>query len=515
MLKRTGPIVFSAAKKVDSAQYSRVVAIYNRLVQARGDFRYPVPIFNLSKEEKSCAYMDYEQLEIKLEEKALGVCNTFGTNSEAAIAFLLGHELTHYYEKHGWRKGFADDYKDLKIGIQLDKIADDAANETEADYLGGFLAYSAGFGLFDKGADVIQSLYKAYGLKTDIPGYPSLSDRQALSTRSAEKMNRLVQVFDMANLLTAIGKYPEAYDYYRYIAVEYQSREVYNNLGVTAMMDALQRFTENELKFRFPIELDLESSASKGKDNAQVRTALLKEAILQFDAAISLDPSYAPSYLNKAIAYALLGDTERARFYANVEARQPATAKPYPKILLDIDVLLGILEANGGNAKKAKTLFQSSANAGSEIAKINLKILLKQPVNAANANTSSFAKSEKIDGLEISDIVANPKFIEKYTVEISNELKFLQNPKIGKFSNLYINQNTSNRQLNFILFTAPGYGEKTAQNIGIGADRATIVKAYGDPQRTLETTRGQILVYGKLLFILGADGKLQRWANYQ
>ncbi|MBK9487514.1 MAG: hypothetical protein IPO07_01035 [Haliscomenobacter sp.] len=121
----------SGSKKIDSVQYRRVLNIYNRLVQARGDFRFPVPSFNLVAEERRVAGIDYDQLNIVLEEKALGVCNSFGADADAAIAFLLAHELTHYYEKHAWRSGFAEDNKDLKIGVAMNKLADDAANETK------------------------------------------------------------------------------------------------------------------------------------------------------------------------------------------------------------------------------------------------------------------------------------------------------------------------------------------------------------------------------------------------
>jgi tetratricopeptide (TPR) repeat protein len=514
MLKKKSFIAKSIIS-VDSVQYRRVLNIYNRLVLARGDFRYPVPKFNLSTEEEHCAFMDYNLLEIQLEVKALGVCNSFGADAETAIAFLLAHELTHYYEKHGWRNSFAEDFKDLKVSTTLiNNVADKAANETEADYLGGFLTYSAGYGLFDKGSKVIQSLYNAYGLKELIPGYPSLSDRQKLSQRTAEKIKSLVEVFEMANMLTAIGSYPEAYEYYRYILAEYQSREIYNNLGVTALLDALQRFTTDELKYRYPIELDLESSGSKGQDDQNQRSILLQKAILQFDAAISLDPDYAPAYLNKAISFALIGDSERARFYADVEARQSAASNLYPKTLVDIDVLLGILEANAGNNSKAKAFFKSAADAGSALAQVNLKILQKQALDIPVSNKAKIAQIEKIDALAIDDVANNPKFYPNLTVIINDELKFNQNPKIGSSSKLYIS-NVARGENTLIHFTLPGYTGKTATNIGIGDSRATITeKSSGNPKRTLETTRGQILVYDKQLFILNKEGKLERWANY-
>jgi hypothetical protein len=45
-------------------------------------------------------------------------------------------------------------------------------------------------------------------------------------------------------------------------------------------------------------------------------------------------------------------------------------------------------------------------------------------------------------------------------------------------------------------------------------ERAAISEAYGEPGRTLETPRGEIMIYKSTIFILGPGGKLERWANY-
>lgn len=514
MITKPGIVANLASQKIDSVQYRKVLNIYNRLVQARGDFRFPVPSFNLISEERRVAGIDYDQLNIVLEEKALGVCNTFGAETDAAIAFLLAHELTHYYEKHAWRRSFAEDHKDLKIGLDLDKVTDAAANETEADYLGGFLAYSAGFGLFQKGSEIIQSLYKAYGLKNDIPGYPSLSDRQALSRRTAEKMASLVDVYDMANLLVATGKYTEAYEYYRYLLLTYQSREIYNNLGVTAVLEALKSFKETELKYRYPIELDLESSAAKGDPTLNIREKLLRQAILHFDAAISLDPNYAPAFLNKANAFALLGDLTRARFYANIEARQASKTGNYPKVDQDIDVLMGIIEARSNNVKGAQALFTKADKAGNALGKINLRVLLKQPPLKETPAGTLWPETEKIENLSLEELSNNLRIDPKKTVSIKSQLEFLQTPNLSSGSKAFVSLIRNDEKTIFHLATA-NYTGKTARKIGIGDSRANIVTAYGEPNRSLETPLGQIMVYKNILFILGKEGKLERWANYK
>ena len=502
----------------ETPQYKKVLSVYNRLVQARGDFRYPVPTLVLLREVNRMAVMDFIKLEIILEEKAYEVCNTFGDQSDAAIAQLLAHELTHYYEKHGWRKGFVEDNKDLDIGLRLDSLSDNAAKETEADYLGGFLVYSAGYGLFDKGPEVLARLYKAYGMSVEkSEKYPSLSDRQAMGRRSAEKLAQLVEVFDMANLLTAIGNYTDAYAFYYEVLMVYQSREIYNNLGVTAVLDAMQYFSPADLKYRFPVELDLTSTATRNVVSAANRDSLLRQALLHFDAAISLDPKYAPAYLNKACVYALLKDHNRARFYAGVEARQAALNNKNSKTALGADVLLGILDALEGEVGKAQTTFKTAASAGSALAAHNLDILIGERIETETSTHSEPDKPERIDEKALARIAEEGKVDASKTIALANQLYFYQNPLQGPNSRLFVSENNLTKKTTYLHLTSPGYAGKTARQIGLGADRAAIVEVYGKPGHTVETPRGEIMVYKKnkkMIFILNTSGKLERWGNY-
>lgn len=502
----------------ETPQYQKAVSVYNRLVQARGDFRYPVPSLALLKEENRMAVMDYDKHEIIIEEKAFDVCSSFGNQSDAALAMLLAHELTHYYEKHGWRKGFVENNMDLDIGLRLDSLVDYAAKETEADYLGGFLVYSAGYGIFDKGPDVLAKLYQAYHMPVGrTEKYPSLSDRQSMSRRSAEKMAQLAEVFDMANLLTAIGNYTDAYAFYYHVLMVYQSREIYNNLGVTAVLDAMQYFGPAELKYKFPVELDLTSTATRNVLAAPNRDSLLRQALLHFDAAISLDPNYAPAYLNKACAYALLKDYNRARFYAGVEARQTALKHNYPKTALDADVLAGILDALEGQETKAQATFKAAAAADSPLAALNLRILLGENIETETTDSAEPDKPERIDEKALARVAAEGNVDDSKTLPLTAQLYFYQNPKLGPHSRLFVSENNLTKKTTYLHLTSAGYPGKTTLQIGLGADRVAIIDAYGEPSHAIETPRGEILVYKKnkkMIFMLNAAGKLERWGNY-
>lgn len=502
--------------------YEQALRVYNRLVEARGDRRYPVPALVMRKEEARVAQIFYDDLEIVLEQKAYEVCQSFGDHADAAIATLLGHELTHYYEKHAWRRSFSAEYRDLPVGIQLDSLRDDVTNETQADYLGGFLVYSAGFGMFDQGAELISRLYKAYGIPEAVSGYPSLQDRQTLSKRTTEKLQRLIEIFDMANLLTAVGKYEEALQYYKYVLQRYQSRELYNNVGVTAVLQALVFFSDNEMPYHLPLELDLESVGSRGSnDTEQLRRDLLQEAIHHFDAAISLDPDYAPAYLNKACAYLLLGDPDRAKFYAGVEALQVARSTKNGKTEVDVQVLLGIIAAQAKAPEQARSLFQQAAEQGSTLARINLDVLDGKTSPPIAATTPRGILEEKVGAATMTDVAFLPNYIDDQSVLIAPNLFFRQDPGIADDSpypdaRLYISDHTDEYIYSLFLQTKPGYTGTTALGIGIGASYADITanQAYGKPTKTIETTTGQLLVYPKVVFVMGPGDTLERWVLY-
>ncbi len=518
MARVSDPAAVSAGP-IDSSAYQRALKVYERLAQARGDFRFPVPDFAMKKEEKSVAYINYYDMEVTLESKAYEVCASFGeAEMDGAIAFLIGHELTHYYEKHAWREGFVYEHQDLGIGIQLDTLADGAAQESEADYLGGFLAYSAGYGFFDKGDQMMDRLYAAYRLPEQIPGYPSLTDRKLMSQRSAEKLARLVDVFEMANLLTAVGKYQEALRYYRYLLMHYQSRETYNNVGVTTLLDAMRYFREGELKFKYPIQLDLESITARGGEEEGLRERMIRQALLHFDGAISLDPNYAPAYLNKACAFALLGDVERAKFYASVEGKAAAERGNYPKTATDIGILLGILADQAGEVALAGQYFQVAAERGSKLAAHNYNIL-KQLPPPPPAPASFSLSQETIEGHELAILSRRLRVRLNKDVSISDNARFRQARPGGEAgqSRVFIHELNSpeKREKLYFHFTQEDYTGESGRGIKIGDTYEDVAAAYGHEPKTLETPNGAILVYNKNIFILDAQNKVKRWAVYQ
>lgn len=506
--------------------YERVLAIYNKLIEARGDYRFPAPKLLLSSNEANVAYLESGGMSIGLELKALNVIKKMGEEKgDNALAALLGHELTHFYEKHQWRRGFASTYDNLQIGKDLKSGTDlyKLTCETQSDYLGSFLAYSAGYAVYDDLPKFYEEIYKAYDLKDTMRGYAVKSDRIALANQSLEKVKDLVEVFEMANLMTAIGRYDDARAFYKHILMQYQGREIYNNLGVMTILSSLQYFTQSELKYRVPVQLDLNFGGGTKdgfSEKERIRKELLEEAIRYFDNATSMDSDYAPGYLNKACAYYLLGDPEnleRARFYAGIEAKQKAAAKPekFKKAGLDAEVLLALLDEKAGNIDQAKSRL-SAIKDQSDIANYNLIIMNGQTPPKGRKDSP---EDEEIDGLDQDDMYAFTRNNrrDKKEQELFGEIDFRAWEAMGELRNskIYVCKPPSGEGPDvYFHLTYPNYPGETFDGYKVGTPREEITDEYGEPSFALSLTAGEIMVYDEFIFILDGDKKISRFANY-
>lgn len=521
----TLPLVFNGSVTGDessdlnhTSDYDRIVHVYNTLVQARGDYRYPVPTLFLRDVEGMVASMNADKNEITIEKKAYDVVKEFG---DPGIAYLLAHELTHHYEKHAWKDFFLHDNKDLgtaskNIVNRLKNIQDGVMHETEADYLGGFLAYAAGYGLFKDGDQLISKLYNAYGLPDTLALYPSKTERIELAKRSADKMELLVDAFKVANYMFASGNVPMAYDYYGFILKQYQSREIYNNLGNIALLNAMSYMKDEDIQFKYVSELDLNMQGSKDVSRPvnEVIAEGLDQAILHFNAAINLDSDYAPAYLNKACAYILKGDIVRAQFYLEQDAARVAAAQPtkFKKTLDDLDILRAIIAAKTGNTSRAKDLLKALISKGNPMAKINLDILEGRATlsDFRSTTTEDLSDTEMMGDINLKSFINRPQFDQSKVVSINNKVTFFQFEPEGKNIKCYINQNDADRLRTVTIVTKAGYQGSTSKNLKIGDDAQKITEKYGTPIQQYETTEGQLIVFPGLVFIT-VHNKIEGW----
>ena len=532
----------------EGADYQTANEVYQKLVEARGDFRFEVPTFYVSTGSSKVAFISADSKSIVIEEQALELCKKQGENFENALAALLGHELIHFYEKHLWKDEFTTDFQGLDISTTLSSFQDRVLNETQADYLGGFLAYSAGYKVFDGLPHLLDQVYKTYRLKDEMRGYPSLKDRQTLATRSVDKLKGLVEIFEMANMMTAIGRYDEARALYRQILGDYQGREIYNNLGIVTLLEAKSYFEEKDMPYQLPVELEAGFAASGrgfGDNIEETRKQLLNEAVTYFNYAIGLDVGYAPAYLNKACAYFLLGDIPRARFYAETEAVAKAQDAPnrFANTPTDVEILAALLLNAEGNKSEAITALKSIMSKDDENSIAAHNLMKIDPSYSHSSSKKGRAPNTRIDGVKdgLNTFWMNWELDYDFEKELNGGIRLARwsgHSEVAEvkealtystFFALYPSDRASDTDPVFLHITNPDYkgifrknmrkpSDNTRVDIKVGSPRSDLVDVFrGDPDKVIGLPNGEMMIYKSLILFVQRDTRdgpltLRRWA---
>jgi tetratricopeptide (TPR) repeat protein len=251
------------------------------------------------------------------------VCQSFGKDSLNALAVVLSHELTHYFNDHT----FCSDYAYASLYSTNPVLAKEIRNssltsrnekETEADIKGFFFAAAAGFQPFGLQGQLIDTIYKVYNLPDVQTGYPTKQERKVIAKSAETEANKLFGYFKVGLKALEDKKYDEAISAFNNANGKIPFRENLNNMGVAKVRKALllKLKTSEEYKFPdrflYPIEVENKSrlamEATRGvEDRLKQMTDLLISAQKDFEEAIRLDPAFAKGYINLACVYELLG----------------------------------------------------------------------------------------------------------------------------------------------------------------------------------------------------------------
>lgn len=515
----------------DSYQYKVAKQVFDQLISAKGDKRLQVPTFVMSKKERYVAWMNGKKAEIGLEEKAYEICVSYGKDSLNAIAALLGHEIIHYYEKHNWGSEFASAYTDVEIASDIKTNTKTkeikAVNETEADYLGGFLAHSAGYKTFGIMPKFLNAVYKAYGLGEEIPGYPSLGNRSKLAVEAEQRLEDLVGIYQLANHMTVLNQYEDAGVYYGYVLKEFQSREIYNNAGVNAILEGLAILPENHLskKYEYPLQLDGETrmdAKTRGNDieafgdaEKAAFEAAMKKAIGYFEQAKALDEDYGTAYLNLACAYDILGESEDAIYWAR-KAKKIAKSNRNEKVIGDAEIINAIASIHDGemdDAKETLAKVKSSYAGSADLADLNLKIAEtgKRPETEPVVEKVSL-KAEKIEDFDLAAFLEDLNVDQQ--IEVNNNYTFASK-KLDNSMVLLSVYNGGDRAI-AIQLTNSNFSGNTAMGFSVGTTKEEFTAKYGNPTYIKQTRKGEYLVYEKRKAIFQiSNGKLSSWSVYR
>ena len=320
----TAPLVLSAGTD-DSIQL-----IFNRLFKSMNDrssFSKPkvMIIEDRLTPEKTIASYSVEKNIVQVGRSFLDLTSHFGEDSTNARVHVLSHELAHIFRGHGYTHvigtSYASKYADAET-IKHKSEQEHSTAELEADQWAFFYAHIAGYQTTHVAPALLDSIYSKYGLKDeDLTQYPSLEKRKLLATQSAEKMKGMLAAFDFANACIASGEYEHAQEIYKLILHEgFKSSEIYQNLGVTYLLDFLSTLTDSAFHYEVPMLLDtksrLNTSATRGFKRSVSQTLILEEAKEAFRNCIAIDDKNSFAAYHLSIVYHFLEFHSDSEYYS-------------------------------------------------------------------------------------------------------------------------------------------------------------------------------------------------------
>lgn len=520
----------------DNATYRRVREVYLSIAQAFGEGRQPprlvvtpkgalmgniVAWSNAGSEVGIGVESSDNTLSegfIAIEERTVELLDNFGPDRFDALAFLLGHELTHYYMRHGWVGDFGNAFAEKDMGRKMIKAAayeDIIKRETEADYFGGFYSFLAGYDSLRVAPRVLDTLYATYQLPEKLPNYPSRAERKAISERALANLGKMTPLFDAGTRLVILGRYEEAGRLFNYLAQNFPSREIYNDAGIAYALEAMRLFRPGAVRFQYPFELDadtrLRGRAAQTRalfdPNAPKRNQLLRKALENFEMASQRDRRYPTSLVNAAAIQSLLGDQDTAILTAR-SALNLARQQNERQTAAHAQIVSGIAWALSSETEKARKDFAAVSDS-SDLAGKNLAILQGEvpqaPSGPPEAKDADPSHQENISGITpcekfvidewFSSVTLNPS--EKEQQKICIHTKRGQNNEVTVIS-------LEGRLIKMVA-TAKKYPGSTRQGIRIGSSRAEVVAKYGSTDRVLLSRQGEYLVFPSLGLVVAVD----------
>ncbi len=317
----------SSSQSVSKIKTTKTV--FNNLIQAYANGKgapdiMVVPLNQLQVKAEYFTTKDGNPI-IKIDQQLINICFSLGKDSINALAFILSHELSHYYRDDNWCMDYAKfKFKSNPAIAKKMKEASEQNKEKEAiaDKEGLLHAGIAGyysFTVFDK---LINAIYKNYKLQDNLEGYPTKETRKVINKDARTDAQKWLAVFDAGTILTYASKYQEAIDCFTFLSKKFPSREVFNNLGTAQLLWAIKIKPPEAIEYIYPVEIDPKSrlnnslNTNRAIDSTARFEELLNMALQNFEKAKQIDPQYQKAYVNLACVYELLGSIDLSYGYS-------------------------------------------------------------------------------------------------------------------------------------------------------------------------------------------------------
>jgi hypothetical protein len=360
-------LLFSLNSHAQSKAYidKLVNTVYDNLNEAIGDGSHDIPTLVMSEKNKSVARYIPNGNKIEFEYQAYQICRKMGKDSLNAVAFILSHELGHYYRDHKWLSDVGSSYAGTELGEKLELAKESIDStirfETEADEYSCFYSKMAGYSIINA-PQFFDSLYVGYRFPDKMNRYPSLKQRKEIASTIEKQTSELYRLYDIASIMMLKGEYRCASILYKNILNKrFGSREIFNNIGVSYALEGLKYASDEYKDLAFPFSIDLSSRLSdnlRGSDQSDSLKAAsyFKRAKEMFEKSKKLDGHYQPAKINLAIVSSLNYDF-RFAYYLLSELEEIKTNNSSEKLKIEYTrALIDLISRKEHAIEKIKTL---------------------------------------------------------------------------------------------------------------------------------------------------------------
>lgn len=482
-----------------------VQEIYQNLKNTIGDRRQDWPkvqVWSITDRVASFVPLDNT---IYIDQQTLDICKTFGGKYKDALAFIIGHELTHFYQEHQWKElGFVSHFLVDKTNFQ-----EHLEHEKQADIYGTFIAQQSGYQTIRLVPAILDKIYQAYQLnKTATLEYPSLSERKKLAEEACHLATDLVNVYQTANYAMVLGKYEEAHFLYDYVRQSLQFKELYFNLGMNNLLQYY--YWQPDLQLGYDFEIDPSIPITRN-DQTRHPIALLKEAKESFQKILTqYDAKYFPAQLHLITILDWQNDKTGATQQINTLGNDVT-----PKNQASLFLTIGNFHARNGQPALANDFYQRVASIST--ANLATKKLALDNLNYLKTKKSSKQKPPQHPALRIEkgiDKIASLTLFKNYnrTISINDQMDLQTNEATNSF--LY-RLHFKGQLLKIQLIES--VDAQSNKGIKIGSTNQRIKESYPNVQfGKVRHTNGYYLInYQKgLVFKCNQAGIVEEWVVF-
>ncbi|HNA57101.1 MAG TPA: M48 family metalloprotease [Chitinophagales bacterium] len=524
-------------------EYKYAQDVFNKLIRTINLSSPPKPILEVVPDPNMLATTSGNG-KVTIGYQLVNKCRSFGKDSSNALAHVLSHELTHYYQNHFWSEQFGSAYADVGWGEQMQQSGKSLnvmrLYETQADEYGMYYAFSAGYRTLYIGDKVLDSIYTWFHLNEQLPGYPSLTERKQISIEARANIAKLIPVFETGNNCLLLAQMmggdqqmllakTAALQFDDIIARKMQTKEMYNNAAIARLLSVIPMFPDSLQNLQYPFMVETGSILYKSERSRSANgvtdpvmldamNTTIDEANTLLNNAVKLDKQFYPAWMNLAILYYL-----RGAYGSATDALQNASRSMGANnaLLWSVDEMRAIIAAAQDDDAEATQLFSSATTKGSQTATYNYACVYRDASNGLikiDNTLSAYATdtTEMLNGESIFHFMDNLPPNRAGRFDVQNEELVLFTDTTSEYILTYVRANfkPAYSKLRFIS-SSENPAVKTSKGLRKGDSLQQLIALYGKPSKIFLTGRGEVYAYpAQNIFVHISDEHVSEWTYW-